>query len=195
MEGDRGDVPAARELFSQALAANKALEEESGIALVLNNSAELEFADGHLEQAVRAASEALEIQLRAKRAKDIAVSSTNIVAYRIALGELTGARDLAREGLRVARQGRFELLIAIALQHLAVIAGLGGDARCGAQLLGYVDVQYAALGTQREPTEQWGYDKLVAELCQTLSADEIATLRAEGAAWSEDRAVEEALKV
>jgi hypothetical protein len=43
--------------------------------------------------------------------------------------------------------------------------GLGGDARCGAQLLGYVDAQYTALGTQREATEQWGYDKLMGALC------------------------------
>jgi hypothetical protein len=87
------------------------------------------------------------------------------------------------------------LLISGSLQHLAVIAGLGGDARLGAQLLAYVDAQYAELGMQREPTEQWGYDKLMATLRETLSADEIATLGAEGAAWSEDRAVEEALQV
>jgi hypothetical protein len=40
-----------------------------------------------------------------------------------------------------------------------------------------------------------GYDKLMAALCEALSADEIAALEAEGAAWSEDQAVEEALKV
>jgi hypothetical protein len=73
--------------------------------------------------------------------------------------------------------------------------GLGGDARRGAQLLGHVDAQYTALGTQREATEQWGYDKLMATLREQLSEDEIAQLAADGAAWSEDRAVEEALKV
>ena len=76
-----------------------------------------------------------------------------------------------------------------------LIAVLGGGARRGARLLGYVDAQYMALGLQREPTEQWGYDKLMAASRETLSEDEIATLGAEGAAWSEDQAVEEALKV
>jgi len=95
----------------------------------------------------------------------------------------------------VARQGRYELHIAWALQHLALLSALGGDARRGAQLLGYVDEQYAALGYKREPTEQWGYDKLMAALRETLSSDEIAHLAANGAAWSEDRAVEEAMKV
>jgi hypothetical protein len=60
----------------------------------------------------------------------------------------------AHEGLRLARQARVELTIAIALQHLALLAELGGDVRRAAQLLGYVDAQYAALGTEHQPTEQ-----------------------------------------
>ena len=156
----RGDVRASRELFAQALAAHKALGNESGIALVLGNMAELEFADGHPEKALQAASEALEIDLRGKNATRIAVSHINIAAYHLALGDFTAARDSAREGLRVARQARHEQVIATALQHLVLLAGLGGDARRAAQLLGHVDAQYATLGMQREPTEQWGYDKL-----------------------------------
>jgi tetratricopeptide (TPR) repeat protein len=195
MEVGRGAVRAARELFTQALASNKALGNELGAALVLSNIAEVEFSDGNPEQALRAASEALDIRVRGKNATDIASSHCNSAAYRIALGDLTGARDSAREGLRVARQGRVELLIAITLQHLAVLAALGGNAQRGARLLGYAGAQYTALGMLREPTEQWGYDKLMATLRETLSLDEIVTLQAEGAAWSEDRAVEEALKV
>jgi predicted ATPase len=191
----RGDAGAAREIFAQALAAHEALGNELGIAAVLNNLAELEFADEHPEQALRAATESLEILLRGKNAKNIATSHTNIAAYRIALGDLAGAREAAREGLRIARQVRYEPIIAIAPQHLAIFSAHGGFTRRAAQLLGYVDAQYAALGMQREPTEQWGYDKLIAALRETLSADEIAALGAEGAAWSEDQAVEEALKV
>jgi predicted ATPase/class 3 adenylate cyclase len=193
--GDRGDVRAARALFAQALAAFKVLGDESRTAIVLLNLAELEFADGHPEQALRAVSEALEIHLHGKNAAYIASGHTNSAAYRIALGDLSAARDSAREGLRLARQVRREPSIAIALQHLALLAGLGGDAQRGAQLLGYVDAQYSALGAQREPTEQWGYDKLMTALRETLSADEIARLAADGAAWSEDQAVEEALKL
>jgi hypothetical protein len=53
--------------------------------------------------------------------------------------------------------------------------------------------QYTALGYKRGTTEQWDYDKLMTALRETLSADEIAQLAADGAAWSEDQAVEEAL--
>jgi len=192
---NRGEVREARQLYAQALAICKALGNESEIAVVLSNLAELEFADGHPERALRPVSEALEIYLRGKNAASIALCHINSAAYRTALGELSGARDSAREGLRLARQARFERQIAIALQHLTLLAGLGGDAQRCAQLLGYVDAQYTALGMQREGTEQWGYDKLMGALRETLSADEVAQLAAGGAAWSEDHAVEEALKV
>jgi hypothetical protein len=189
-----GDIRAARGLYAQQLAAYKALGNKSGIALVLSNLAELEFGDGHPERALQAASEALEIDLRGKHAASIAIDHNNSAAYRIALGDLTAASDSARKGLRVARQARDELLIAYALQHLALLAAFGGDAWRGAQLLGYVDAQYTALGMQREPTEQWGHDKLMAALREQLSEAEIEKLAAQGAAWSEDQAVEEALK-
>jgi tetratricopeptide (TPR) repeat protein len=191
----RGDVRAGRELFVQALAAFKALGDESGIAIVLSNMAEMEFADGHPEQALHAASEALEIHAHGKNATSIANGHTNCAAYRIALGDLSAARNSAREGLRLARQARHELSIATVLQHLALLAVLAGDARRAAHLLGYVDAQYSQLRAQRQTTEQWGYDKLMAALRETLSADEIAELAVDGAAWSEDQALEEALKV
>jgi hypothetical protein len=163
--------------------------------MVQRDMAELEFADGHAEQALRAVNEALEIHVRGKNATYTAIDCTNSAAYRIALGDLSAARESAREGLRVAGQVRSEQVIAWAMQHLALLAALGGDARRAVQLLGYVDAQYIALGMQREPTEQWGYDKLMAALREQLSEDEIAELAAEGAAWSQDQAVEEALKV
>jgi len=190
-----GDISAARELFAQALAGCKALGNTLGISLLLGNIAELEFTDGHPAEALRAASECLDIRLCGKNATAIANGHCNSAAYRVALGDLAGARESAREGLRLARQERSELQVAFTLQHLALLCALGGDARLGAQLLGYVDAQFTALSMQREPTEQWGYDKLMATLRETLNADEIAQLAAEGAAWSEDRAVEEALKV
>lgn len=47
---------------------------------------------------------------------------------------------------------------------------------------------------QREITERWGHDKLMHVLRQHRNEAEVERLAAEGAAWPEDRAVEEALK-
>ena len=190
-----GDFRAGRELYAQALAAYKALGDERLVSSCLTNMAELEFAEGDSEQALGLANEGLEIELRGRNAMNIARDHDNIAAYRIALDNLEEARESARDGLRFARQVQDESDIVVALQHLALLAALGGDPRRGAQLLGYVDAQYDQLGMQREPTEQWGYDKLLTPLRESLSNDEIAKLAAEGAAWLEDQAVEEALKV
>ena len=87
-------------------------------------------------------------------------------APRIALRLAISPQPANRRARDCAWRGRYETNKSSrwALQHLALLSALGGDARRGAQLLGYVDAQYSALGMQREPTEQWGYDKLLAGL-------------------------------
>ncbi len=195
IQTNRGEVAAARESYAQALAAHKVLGNEAGVALVLGNLAELEFADGQIELALRLACEGLEIESRGKNATSLAVCHCNTAAYRIALGEVDGAREAAREALRLARQAQAVFCIAIVLQHGALLLALRGDLNDAARLIGYVNLQFKELGNERETTEKWGYDKLMAALRDQLNEVEIETLAAEGAAWSEDRAAEEALKV
>ncbi|HTU82265.1 MAG TPA: tetratricopeptide repeat protein [Candidatus Acidoferrales bacterium] len=190
-----GDVVAARESYAQALAAYQALGDEVGTAMALGNLAELEFGDGRVEQAVRLAGEALDILSRGKNAWALAAGHCNRAAYCMALGDVDAARGAAREGLRWARQAQHAGLIAVTLQHIALLFALHGDVNDAARLIGYVNVQYNRLGQEREPTEQWGYEKLMAALHGQLGETEIENLAAEGAAWSEDRAVDEALKL
>jgi predicted ATPase len=194
-QSDRGDVAGARELFAQALATYRALGNESGSALVLGNLAEAEFNDGKIEQALRLAGEAMEIDARGKNANRLATDYCNIAAYRIALGDLEGAREAAGEALRWARQAQHVLGIIIALQHLALIRALGGELPSAARLIGYVNGQFKELGVEREPTERWCYERLMVTMREHLSGPEIEKLAAEGAAWSEDQAVEETLEV
>lgn len=193
IEWSRGDLGAARELHAQALAGVKALGDELRTAAVLGSMAELEFAAGDPEQALHLANEALELAFLGKPSANVAIWHNNSAAYRIAFGDFTGARESAREGLRLARQVRQEMRVAIALQHLALLAGLAGDARRAAHLLGYVDARYEQGGTKRESTERWGYDRLLITLRDALSDDEIKNLTAEGAQLSENQAVAEAM--
>ena len=193
IEWSRGDLRAARELHSQALVGFKALGDELRTAGVLGSMAELEFAAGDPKQALYFVNEALELAFLGKPSANVAIWRNNSAAYRIALGDLTGARESAHEGLRLARQVQQEMRVAIALQHLALLAGLGGDARRAAQLLGYVDARYEQVGTKRESTERWGYDRLLTALRDALSDDEIKNLTAEGAQLSENQAVAEAM--
>jgi hypothetical protein len=72
---------------------------------------------------------------------------------------------------------------------------LRDDAIAAARLIGFVDARFRALEYKRETTEKWGYEKLMAALRAQLSGTQIEQLESEGAEWSEDQAVEEALKV
>jgi len=193
---EMGELAKARDLYAQAQAAMKITSNEIGMAVNFNNLAELEFADGHPDVALRAVTEALTIdQRRGVDAANLATDNLNSAAYRIALNELDGAAVSAREGLRIARHVQSAYAIPIAIQHLALVTALQRQPHGAARLLGYVDVQYKVVGNVRESTEKWGYDKLIGTLRQQLSEAEIERLAAEGAAWSEDQAVEEALKI
>jgi predicted ATPase len=190
----QGRIDAARDLYAQALQEYKALGDEFGKAVVLGNLADLEFADGHAEQALQLATDALTITLRGKNANLIATGYINSAAYRIALGDEDGAFQAACDGLRWAQRSNFSSRVAWALQHLALIRVLRRHAFDAARILGYVNALYESLGTKRELTEKWGFEKLMGALRESLTDAEITKLAAEGAAWPEDRAVDEALE-
>jgi hypothetical protein len=118
------------------------------ISLLLGNLAELEFGEGQVEQALRLAGEALEIDSRGRNQVLLAASYDNVAAYRIALGDVVGAREAAGEGLRLARQAQNALLSALALQHLRAARALRAEVRRAAGLIGYVDAQYKEIGSE-----------------------------------------------
>ena len=191
----RGDMAAGRTMFAKALSKFKALGDEAGTSTVLGNLAEWEFAEGNVAQALTFVGEATEIHARGKNTQYLTVDYQNSAAYRIALGDEAGALKDAREGLRLARQMKETLYTSIALQHFALLVALREEFRSAARLVGYVNAQFKELGYEREPTEKWGYEKLIVALRERLSDTETSKLESEGAAWSEDQAVEEALKI
>jgi predicted ATPase/DNA-binding CsgD family transcriptional regulator len=192
---NRGDFTAGREYYVQAIAACKALGDELGAADVLGNLGEMEFADGNAEQALGAVTESLAITTRGKEMANLAIDYNNRAAYLIALRRLDEARGSVREALRWAQTEDNAWNTAVALQHLALLCALGGAMERAGRLLGYVNARYDELALEREATEKWAYDKLMSALSEKLSDAEIKRLAAEGAAWSKDRAVEEALLV
>jgi tetratricopeptide (TPR) repeat protein len=191
---NRRDFAAGREHYVQAIAAYKELGDELAAADVLGNLGELEFADGNPARALRAVTASLNITTTGKEMANLAIDHNNRAAYLIANGELEEARDSAREGLRWAQPEHNKWNIAVALQHLALIAALRGAASRGALVLGYVNARYKELDLEREATEQWAYEKLTVTLRERLDEIDIARLALDGAALSEEEVVQEALR-
>jgi predicted ATPase len=193
--GQRGDVDGARHYYKDALAAHATLGDDGGRAVALRNLAEFEFAQGNVVGAVAHGSEALAIEVRGKNVLHQTWCYANLAAYHVALDQLDGARSNARQALLLAQQMQREFLIAIAIQHLALIGALTDDSYRAARLLGYANKGYRDEGGEREPTEKWSYFKLMERLRGQLKSDELEALLDEGAKLSEEEAVEEALKV
>jgi len=191
----RGDAQTARKLLSETLSAAKALGDDAASAGYHFNLAELEFSQEGGEAAVRHASDALAIYLGVKNFRLVAIVCANRAVYRIALGQLDAAHADASEAIRWARETQYSYCMAIAIQHLALILSLRGDRKRAARLTGYVDATYRGLGNQREPTEEWGYQKLLSSLREELTSDELEAFMAEGAGWAEDEAAGEALTI
>jgi len=192
--GNQGARAEARDLYDKALAILREVGDEIGLGLVHANVGEYEFAAGHPREALKAATEGLSLR-RAKDKDAQATSNCNSAAYQIALEDFPGAQSSAREALRLAREIQNAYTTAISLQHFASLGALQGKAQNAARLMGYVDGRYAELGATREPTEKWCYDRTMVALREHLGDGEIQKLEAEGASWSEDQAVEEALKM
>jgi hypothetical protein len=104
------------------------------------------------------------------------------------------AKEFARKALRTGGEAQATEIVGWGVQHLVVILARQNQARLAAQLLGYVNEALRKSEFQRQPTEQWSYEQLMAALRERLSEEQIAKLCAEGATWTEDRAIEEALK-
>jgi predicted ATPase/class 3 adenylate cyclase len=189
----RGNVEVARELLRETLTTAKALGDDAATAAYLFNLAELEFSQGGNEVALRYAGDALAMYLDLKNYRLVAIVYANIAVYRIALGQLEQARAEACEAIRWSRETQYSYCTAIAIQHLALLASLSGERRRAARLTGYVDAFYQKLGSRREPTEEWGYKKLIASLGEEIASDELAALMADGAGWTEDQAADEAI--
>ncbi len=192
---EQGDVTAARDLYKQALTVFKALGVQSSVAIVLASIAELEFKEGNAAEALRSVGEALELGAWGKNATHLAIYHANAAAYKIALESFGPARDSARDAIHWSQEAKNELILADAIQHLALIAARNGDSHRGAVLGGFVDAHYKELGEPRESTEMWGYARLTESLREQLDSQQLEALTLEGAGLTPEQAVAEALQV
>ncbi|MBV8636690.1 MAG: helix-turn-helix domain-containing protein [Candidatus Eremiobacteraeota bacterium] len=198
---ERGDFIGAQQRYREALAAARALGADRHAAVIAMNLAEAEFQGGDADAALRLTGEALSTLRVYGDVRHVATANYNMAAYLVTLRRYDEARDAARAAIGAARDAQFSIGVAFALQHLAATAVLRPntnktgleDRRRAARVLGYVDAQLAAVETSREYCEQQEYDAMMSALRDALCEDERTKLITEGATWTEDQAVAEAM--
>ncbi|MDQ6767393.1 MAG: hypothetical protein M3Z41_06250, partial [Candidatus Eremiobacteraeota bacterium] len=189
----KGGPDAGIQIALEGLSLAKSLGDEIMRVGLLSNLAEYEFMAGDARQALAHATEAAALSKRINDPRGMAIAYSNMAGYNRALDQMTDARAAALEAIHWARETQRPMIIAGAIESLALVEAHGHDPRRAAQLLGYVDATSAKLGSQREPNEARAYVQAMGSLQQRLQ-ESVSSLLAEGAMLSEDQAIEEALK-
>ncbi|HEY7993435.1 MAG TPA: tetratricopeptide repeat protein [Candidatus Eremiobacteraceae bacterium] len=191
----RDDFDAARVLHRDALARFRALGDERRVGAVLTNLGATEFLSGNLLEAQRCYAEALEIILRRKDVRDLAIVQGDIAINLIALDDVVGAREAGRAAMGSAISISDPTYVADVVLELACVGARSDRMDAAARLFGYASRQYASAGLPNRmrtfKPAQW----LTEWLADRFGAIEFERLTSEGAAWSEKRAIEEAFKV
>ena len=191
----QGHATVARSLYEEALAQARSQGDARLTSALLNNIAENVFEFDH--DAQRALDMAREVAAHYTRSRDklsAALNNNNMAAYLVALGRIDEAYPHLTEAVKHARDGLATVQLTYTLQHLAAIAAARGHLERSARVLGYVDARMSEFGATSEYTERQEREKVDAMLAAKFKAPELAALRKEGTALSEDQVIEEALR-
>ncbi len=138
-----------RTAYDEALGIYHDMGDERRCVRIEINLAELEFVAGQVGAALALGRTA------ASRAREVgafhreAMVRANAAAYHLVLREIDEAKREARVALALARSTQADVQSFFAIQHLAAVAVLEGDAERAARLRGYVDARLGALGFGR----------------------------------------------
>ena len=119
----------------------------------------------------------------------------NLAAYLVAEGDLPGAFEAAREGIKIrAAQEPGHVYVGIGIEHLSLVYALRGDLARAATLEGYADSVFQKAGFKREFTEMTTHNRLTELLREGCTPDELARRFAEGAVLTPEAAIALALE-
>jgi predicted ATPase/DNA-binding XRE family transcriptional regulator len=187
----RGDLAGAARTFRASCAIARGLGDPYLLIGTINNLADAEHEAGNTKTAVE-----LLLSLRADPALGgIQNDHTlgNLAGYLVALGEDDAAIEQARELVtRRAAAPWGGTFVTAALEHVALVHGGRGDGARAARLAGFCAASYASIGYERQYTERRSHELLCALLDHQLTPAQRADFEAEGAVFSQERAVREA---
>lgn len=188
-----GDADTAVRIWEQLRQRHRLLGNTHNEIVSVLNCAETEHERGQTEKAIALVRETLP---QARRGREKALTGsllTNLAGYLAAVNDLPGAIEAACEviGLYVEDESD-DSHIANAAEHLALVYALRGELARASILEGYA-CACREPGYNREFTEVTTYDRLTILVREGLAPDELARLRAEGAALTPEAAVALAL--
>jgi predicted ATPase/class 3 adenylate cyclase len=189
----RGDVPASRAYYAEAIEIARELGDWLGYAAPAFNLVDDEFNAGRTDIAIVEAGKLIE-QCRQHRGLGLlGLMLFYFGDYLLAANRYAEARAAGIEGIRLNRSLGRSAPVNACIETVALATALAEAPERAARLAGYVKAFYAGVGFTRGPTQQRTWDRLMATLDERLDPGNAGRLIAEGAAWGEPRAVSEAM--
>jgi predicted ATPase/DNA-binding winged helix-turn-helix (wHTH) protein len=190
-----GDFEAARGLLDESLAVGAHSKADFWVWRARIYKAEVEFAEGQLEEAIAQAREVVSLTRAARRTGLLGHALCNLAGYLIARGDLEEAGAALREGLPLAQESELDaVLLAGGLQHLAAIAAHQNRLERAARLIGYSHAFFASEFEGRSPAKQQIQTHIVETLRGAMPRERLAELMEAGARWTEEEAMSSALE-
>ncbi len=185
--GDGREV--VRAYFGESVALFRSLGRGDDTARALNWWGSWELTLGDYAAAAERLAEA--VPLAASDASLMFITNDLASCY-LALGDRARAQTCARKALVLATKARHAILTFLAVAYLAIITS-ESDTRKAARLMGCAEERLRAAGWELVAPDTTLTAHLHEALRASLSEAELDRLLGEGAAWSDDRAVNEAL--
>ena len=189
----RTDVPEGRRLAREALAVSDAAGDEAG----RSNALHLLGVGAQIAGDLIEAREWMTQRLALVRAtgNDFLISSeaANLAMVERQLGDLDTAEALEREALGIDARTGGQFVTPFAISGLASIATERGDSERAATLVGAAETIMEAQQMAWPPDERPHYERLLADLPETMGADAFERARSRGREMSASEAVEFAL--
>ena len=191
-----GQYAQARARLDQALAVGQHSQADFWVWRALIYKAEVQFAEGRIEEAIALAREVSELCRVARRTGLLGHALCNLAGYLIARGAIEEASAALREGLPLTEESELDtVLLAGGMQHLAEIAARQNHLERAAQFIGYAHAFFSAEFAGRSPAKRSIEAGILARLRAGLPPEQLTELMQIGARWSEDEAMSAAFEV
>jgi hypothetical protein len=159
----RGLLDEAAETYEELLTQERMLGQHAARISATLNYAELEHERGATRDAV-ALVEGVLASSRGNLAGGLAVNLlANLCGYKVALGDVHGARhaaSLALERVRLEEVSVLGFQMTDLLDHISVVLALSGELEPAARIAGHCDGHRALTGFKRAYTERRSYEQL-----------------------------------
>jgi predicted ATPase/DNA-binding CsgD family transcriptional regulator len=193
----RGNLDVARELSTRMTQVHEGMQLslDRNRLVILTERACVHQLDGQLARAIELCKEAHSITQLTKDPPSEVQTGYYLAALLLMSGQVDEARANGRSLLELSREELLSHGIAPALQVLAGVATQRAKYDVAARLLGWAEARFPLQAIPRDAIVDVDPQWFILPLRDHFGDVRLAGLMAEGAAWSEDQAIEAALKV